>query len=263
MEYKEFFLSVLEGATKIALLYFGKTNEIEKGYDNNQVLTAADLEIGTYIINRVKQAYPAYNIIDEEAGVIDNKSEYTFVIDPIDGTSNFANGLPHYATMFGLLHNGKSIAGGISLPGFNEIYYAESGKGTWLNGNRIHVSYKTDFAKTLGCYWIDGDPQNEQKTFKEGENLAKYALKLRNLRISNSAYDICKLAEGKYSVVVGNSSKIWDNVVAQIIVEEAGGVYWDGNKQPMRYKNIFDTSINYRFIIFAPQFESNILEITE
>lgn len=263
MTYDKFIKSVLQESSIIAKKYFQNTLEIDKAGDNNQVLTQADLEIGNYIINRIKVEFPDYNIIDEEAGIINNNSEFTFVVDPIDGTSNFSNGLPHYGIMIGLLHNNVSIAGGAVLPYFNELYYAEKGEGAWLNDKKINVTNQMDFSKTLGCYWIDGFKDNPERTFKDCKKLADYALELRNVRISNSVYDICKLAEGKYSIVVCTSSKIWDNVPLQIIVEEAGGVFWNENGIRSIYKNPYDTNKNYNFFAFAKQFETKIIEINK
>ena len=78
----------------------------------------------------------SHNIIDEEAGIIDKKSEYTWVFDPIDGTSNYASGLPMYGVIIGLLKDWKPLIGAIALPAFGEIYYAERGKGCLLYTSR-------------------------------------------------------------------------------------------------------------------------------
>jgi len=96
--------------------------------------------LGKNLITKISQAFPEHNIIDEEVGVIDNNSNYTWVIDPIDGTSNFANGVPTYGIMLGLLENNIPIAGGIALPEFSEIYVAEKGTGAFCNGEKVQVS---------------------------------------------------------------------------------------------------------------------------
>src|SRR5690242_9892420 len=80
---------------------FGNVTGSTKGDDNNQVLTETDVAIGKFLIEKIKQTYPDYNIIDEETGVVDNHSNFTWVIDPIDGTSNFADGVPTYGIMLG------------------------------------------------------------------------------------------------------------------------------------------------------------------
>ncbi len=94
LEYPEFITQVLDDASKIVKSHFGKVSGTPKAGDPNQVLTEADLAVGNFLIKRIAQVYPKYNVIDEEAGIIDKKSEYSWVIDPIDGTSNFARGVP-------------------------------------------------------------------------------------------------------------------------------------------------------------------------
>src|SRR5260221_373099 len=130
MQFQKFITQTLTVATDIANTHFGKITSVTKPEDNNQVLTETDIEIGQRIISEIEKTFPEYNIIDEEAGVIDKHSNYTWVVDPIDGTSNFAKGVPTYGVMFGLLYEDRPIAGGIALPAFNEIYTAEKGQGT-------------------------------------------------------------------------------------------------------------------------------------
>src|SRR6185312_7587902 len=102
-QYTDFIASVLQKASKIANDHFGNVPTMEKGTDNNQVLTETDLAVGKLLVSEVQKKFPEHNVIDEEAGVIDNASDYTWVIDPIDGTSNFASGVPTYGTYIGLL----------------------------------------------------------------------------------------------------------------------------------------------------------------
>src|SRR6266480_2198591 len=144
MNYQSFIIAVLQETSKIANEKFGKVTGTIKGGDSNQVLTEADVAIGKFIIQKIKQEYPDYNIIDEEAGIIDNKSDFTWVIDPIDGTSNFAQGVPHYGIMIGLLKKATTIAGGIAFPYFHELCFAEKGKGAYCNDKRITVSSETN-----------------------------------------------------------------------------------------------------------------------
>src|SRR3989344_2413941 len=125
MNYTDFIEDVLKEASEIARKNFGKVKGRIKPDDNNQVLTDTDIEIGRFIIEQISREFPEHSIIDEEAGVIDKGSEFTWVVDPIDGTANFAVGVPTYGIMIGLLKNGTSIAGGLSLPPFDEIIIAE------------------------------------------------------------------------------------------------------------------------------------------
>src|SRR5438105_3599781 len=116
MLYQQFIESALKETSIIANNHSGKVTGQVKGTDHNQIITETDLTIGKLLVEKIKLHFPDYNIIDEETGVIDKKSEYTWVIDPIDGTSNFAAGVPQYGTMIGLLHKAVPIAGGIANP---------------------------------------------------------------------------------------------------------------------------------------------------
>jgi myo-inositol-1(or 4)-monophosphatase len=233
MNYSEFIITNLNQAAEIARENFGKVTGSTKPEDNNQVLTETDLTIGKFLVEAVRKNFPDHNIIDEEAGVIDSKSEFTWVIDPIDGTSNFAKGLPHYGIMIGLLKDSMPIAGGIALPYFQEIYSAEKNNGSFCNSKPIRVTTNTNLLSSLVAYGIDGHQENPEITKKECQILAEIILHIRNLRTSNSAFDMVMTAVGKYDAYLNRTSKIWDNVAIQIILEEAGALYTDFFGKPI------------------------------
>lgn len=240
--YTDFLQQTLMAAADIARRNFGKVSGATKSGDNNQVLTETDLEIGKYIVDQIKARFPGHNVIDEEAGVIDNSSEYTWVVDPIDGTSNFAAGVPLYAIMVGLLHAGTPVAGGIALPEQDHIYIAEKGSGTTCNGEPVHVSGEKDLLRMLVAYGIDGHQEAPEKTHGEMAALERLVLGIRNLRSSNSAFDMMMVAKGGYGGFLNKTTKIWDNVAPHIIIEEAGGVYTDFDGVPMNYLNAISRS---------------------
>jgi myo-inositol-1(or 4)-monophosphatase len=248
--FKDFILEVLGEASKIAVRSFGTVSGTTKPEDNNQVLTETDIEIGNQIVAAIKQKYPEYNVIDEEAGVIDNGSAYTWVVDPIDGTSNFANGIPAYGVMIGLLEDSTPIAGGVALPSFGQIYVAAKGSGAFCNGKQIHVTSESNLLKTLVAYGIDGHQENPKITEDETAVLSKVILGIRNLRSTNSAYDFMLVADGRYGAFLNRTSKIWDNVAPQIIIEEAGGIFTDFFGKPIDYTNPL-SKVNENFTMCA------------
>ena len=225
--YREFITEVLGSASRIARDSFGKVSGVTKAEDSNQVLTETDLAISHLLIERIREVFPYHNIIDEEAGAIDNKSEYTWVIDPIDCTSNFAQGIPLYGVMIGLLEGDRPIVGGVALPAFSEICVAEKGKGAWCNNVRLSVTNETDLLSALVAYGIDGHQKDPDFTRTECRLLAEIILNVRNLRSSNSVFDTVMVARGRYGGVLNRSSKIWDNVAQEVLIEEAGGIYTD------------------------------------
>lgn len=264
MDYHTFLENSLKEAAKIANNSFGKVTATTKGEDNNQVLTETDLAIGKLLVEKVKATYPDYNIIDEEAGIVDNGSDLTWVIDPIDGTSNFANCVPTYGIMLGLLQSGIPIAGGIALPSFHKIYTAEKGSGAYCNNQQISVTRETRLLHCLVAYGIDGHQENPELTNKEAKILEKIVLSIRNLRSSNSIFDICMVAEGRYGGNLNQTSKIWDNVAPHIIIEEAGGIYTDFWGKPMDYHSPLDkTNQNFTFCTASSELHKQIQEIIQ
>lgn len=261
MSYSSFITQVLKHSSAIAKENFGKVKGLTKEGDNNQLLTKTDLEIGDYILSQIRQYFPSHNVLDEEAGVIDNNSEFTWVVDPIDGTSNFANCVPTYGIIIGLLKNASSIAGGIALPEFNRIITAEKGKGAFEEGKKLYVTNEQNLKNVLIAYGIDSN-FDKNVTLGEGRIIAEIVSKTRNLRTSNSVFDSVMVAQGSYGAVLNKASKIWDNVGQQIIVEESGGVYTDFFGKPIDYSNtLIKIGENFTFCFGAPQIHKQLQEI--
>jgi myo-inositol-1(or 4)-monophosphatase len=261
MDYRTFLVTQLNSAAEIANNYFGKISGTVKPEDTNQVLTEADIEIGELLVNAVRQTYPDHNIIDEEAGVVDNGSRYTWVIDPIDGTSNFAAGTPDYGIMIGLLEDATPIAGGIIAPVHDRLYIALKGEGATCNGEMIHVTDEIKLISTLVSFGIDGHQEDHDKTRKECEVMANVVLNVRNVRNSGSeAIDPMYVAEGRYGGRINMSSKIWDNVAPQIITEEAGAVWSDVDGNPIDYSSpLQKTDQNYTFCVAPPVLHAQLI----
>ena len=261
--YAEFIKNGLTLASEIAISHAQHLDNIEvKDGDNNQVLTSADIAIAKFLIAEVSKTYPSHNIIDEEAGVIDNGSNLTWVIDPIDGTSNYAAGLPTYCIMLGLLEGGKPVAGGIALPATREILIAEVGKGTHLGDKRLFVTKETELKNVLVSYGIDGHPENAEITTEELSVLAMILPAIRNLRANNSCYDVALVARGQYGAWINRYTKIWDNVAAQVVMEEAGGVYTDFFGQPIDYSNPLEkANENFTLCTAAPELHRQLQSI--
>jgi len=262
MEYEQFIEQALKKASKIAIEQFGKVASTVKAEDPAQVLTKTDLAIGKLLIEEIQKNFSKHSIIDEEAGVIDNKSEYAWVVDPIDGTSNFAASVPTYGIMLGLLKNGISIAGGIALPQFDELLIAGKGTGALLNGKPVHVSKEERLLSSLISYGIDGNQQDPEETRKEAGLLGEIVLNVRNLRSSNSCFDFVMVAKGNYGACLGRKSRIWDHAAATIICTEAGGIYTDFSGKPLDFSDpITRVNENYDWCIAPPQLHTQLQKI--
>lgn len=260
--FTEFLEECMKDASRLAMSYFGKVSATVKPEDNNQVLTAGDLAVGKFLVEESRRAFPDFNVIDEEAGVIDNGSPYTIVIDPIDGTSNFANGLPLFGIFMGILKDDVPVAGAIALPAFGDVYVAEKGKGAFRNGEPVRVSEGLELKNALVAYGIDGHQENPSLTRDEAALLGDIILAVRNLRSSNSAFDFAAVTDGRYGLVMNKTSKIWDNVAANIVIEEAGGVYTDFYGNPMNYGGALRRSDeNYTVCAGAPALHADIQRV--
>lgn len=260
--YIEFIRPILEEAAEVARKNFGKVSGSSKGEDNNQVLTETDIEIGKLIVQKIKDAYPKHNIIDEEAGVIDNGSDFTWVVDPIDGTSNFASGIVTYGVMIGLLEGGTPVAGGVALPELRQIYLAERGQGATCNAKQVKVSDEKSLLSSLVAYGIDGHQEDPSITAAEAKLLGDIVLGIRNLRTSNSAFDAMMVAAGKYGGSLNQTSKIWDNIALHIIIEEAGGLYTDFFGKPLDYTDpLAKVDQNYTWCAASPELHRQLQDI--
>ena len=138
-EYDEIIKAAKAGG-EVARKYFGKILSIEGKSMPCDFRTKADLESEKAILKILSKKFPKYNIFSEEDGKTDKNSEYTFVIDPLDGTNNFVLGVPYFSTSIALMKGDEVIFGVIYNPVINNMYYAEKGKGSYLNGRKIHVS---------------------------------------------------------------------------------------------------------------------------
>lgn len=244
-----FIADALASVTPLAQTNFGRVKSISiKGDDPNQVLTETDIEVGKRLVAAVKDQFPEHNIIDEEAGVIDNHSNFTWVIDPIDGTSNFASGVPTYGIMIGLLEDDRPVAGGIALPSLGDLFLGATDTPANRNGDTIHVTDAPSLLGTLVAYGLDGNQSEPEHTHREAEFIGRLVLAIRNLRTSNSCFDTALVAAGAYGGFLNQTSKIWDNVAQQAIIEAAGGRYTDFWGRPMDYTNpVTKAEQNYTF----------------
>ena len=207
--------------------------------DPNQVVTDADVNIGRMLIKDISKAFPGDNVIDEEAGVIYNGSERTWVIDDIDGTSNFSQGLPQFGHMLSLLEGGEVVAAGIFLPAQHNpaMYLAERGSGAYENGTRLAVDPNRQLQDVLVAYGIDVYPDDPAHTLSEFTMMARIAQRSRSMRCNNSIYDVCNVATGGYGASLTKTDRLWDCTAADLILTEAGALYTGFDGRPNDYSN--------------------------
>ncbi len=142
--YKETLIKATEAGAAELKRFFNGTYSISNKEGLNNLVTDADHAADKAIINVLKKEFPSHGIVSEESKEIVSESEYKWIIDPIDGTVNFANNIPICCVSIGLEHKGKMLMGAVFNPIMNEFFFAERGKGATLNGVAIHVSTKSE-----------------------------------------------------------------------------------------------------------------------
>lgn len=187
-----------------------KFDTINKGGENDLV-TNLDLEIERFLIDEIKKQYPNFDIVSEEFNTNNKITENCFVIDPIDGTINFANNLPLWGIQVACIKNGKTIASVISLPRINEFYYADE-TGAYLNDNKISVN-EVPIKKAL--YAIDGN-----NNLPSMQRMRKYSSNRRNF--GGVCVSMSFVASGRIHGAVFRSNKPWDYEPGLFICKMAG-----------------------------------------
>lgn len=222
---KKTLIDALKQSGEILLYHLGDVQKISLKGDQS-IVTEIDLQSEKHIITLIKERFPGHNIIAEETGCSNKESEYCWVIDPLDGTSNYAAGLSWFGTIICLLKNNIPVMGAIHLPYYNAIYFAEKGKGSFLNGQQINVSSEKKLKNVLFAYSLDYS-EVQGKTETEGRIIAALVKEVRNLRATNSVVDFCYTAEGKFGGCLNQTTKIWDIAAPYLLINECGGVATD------------------------------------
>lgn len=189
----------------------------------NQLVTEWDLAIERFLIQELQTLLPSSGFITEEKQIAQNAAtEWVWVIDPIDGTTNFAHQLPVYCCSVALLHHGTPHLGVIFIPELNEMFSAEKGQGAWLNGKSIQVSAVSNLKKSLlatGFPYYDFSGMDAfigcLKSFmQETQGLR---------RMGSAAIDLAYTACGRFDAFFEYGLNMWDVAAGILLVEEAGG----------------------------------------
>jgi len=220
---KDILISALKVSGAKLLEYFTRPLETKQKESQSSIVTEADIESEKLIINLIRKKFPEHNIISEEAGYINNNSEYTWIIDPLDGTSNFASGIPWFGVLVTLFKQDAPVMGGAYLPVQDIIYFAEAGKGAFRNGEPLPKLKNKALKDSLFAFCVD---YTEDISFlNKGIEIYKYfIINSRNIRSTNSLIDFIYVAEGKFGGVLNLYTKVWDISGFVLIITEAGGV---------------------------------------
>ena len=222
--------AVEAGAVELKKYYNGDFKISHKEGINNLV-TEADHASEAAILSVIKHRFPDHHVLAEEAGEIIQDSNYKWIIDPIDGTINFAHGIPLCCVVVALEKDGEIIMSAVYAPILNEMYFAEKGIGATMNDKKISVSNETSVLKS--CL-VTGFPytyiNSANGPLEVFGRLVRKGIPVR--RLGSAAIDLCWVASGKFDGFYEHKLEAWDSAAGYLIVEEAGGRVTDfkGNK---------------------------------
>ncbi|VBB07440.1 inositol monophosphatase suhb [Lucifera butyrica] len=186
------------------------------------LVTDVDKKSEEAIIRFIKDRYPSHAILAEESGRSDNESDYVWVIDPLDGTTNYAQGLPVFSVSIGLTYRDEAVLGVVYVPVMDQSFTAIKGQGARLNGEPIQVAAKTELLESVLAtgfpYDIADHKDNNVNYFSD---LVVKARAIR--RMGSAAYDLACVAAGKFDGFWEMGLNPWDITAGVLLVEEAGG----------------------------------------
>jgi len=229
--FKQTLLTAVEAGAAEMVRFFNGNFVISNKEGINNLVTEADHAAEKAIFEVIRNNYPDHFILSEESGELIQESTYKWIIDPIDGTVNFANGIPLCCVSIALEQEGTIVMGAVYNPFLKELFFAQKGWGATLNSNNIQVSKKE---KVGSSCLVTGFPYTyldmENGPLQIFEKLIRKGIPVR--RLGSAAIDLCWVAAGRFDGFYEHKLQAWDSAAGFLIVEEAGGKVTDFSGKP-------------------------------
>ena len=203
-----------------------------------QIVTKADLLAEKHILSAIRKKYPDHHILSEEAGSKGKKSDYLWIVDPLDGTTNFSIKSPQFGVIIGLAYKGEMKLGAIYIPFNDKLFWAEKGKGATMNNKKIHVSKNSTLKKTFVTYCHGSSPKNVRRITEVYKGMK---IKYGDIRqLGASSMEMAWVAAGYTDGNFAPGSHVWDVATGALLVREAGGKVTDfkNNEWNLKSKDI-------------------------
>ena len=214
-------LKAVKAGGVVLTKYFGKIKSIDYKGDID-IVTEADQESEQQIISIIQDAYPTHRIVAEETGDSGITSPFKWIIDPLDGTTNYAHAYPCFCVSIAIEHEGKIIFGTIYDPLRKELFTAEKGNGSYLNGSPITVSTEEQLNTSLLCTGFPYDVREDMDS--NIHHFRNFLMKAQAVRRDGSAaLDLCYTATGRFDGFWEQKLHPWDVAAGSLILSEAGG----------------------------------------
>jgi len=213
-------------------------DKIIKVKSKGQIVTSADLISEKIILSALRKKFPNHSILSEEAGSDIKKSEYLWVVDPLDGTTNYSIGSPLFAVSIALFKNEQPILGAVYAPQLNELYFAEAKKGAYLNNKKIKVSSVKTLNESFLTYCHGSTDKDIKRAVKIYNKIKFNSLDSRQL--GSASLELGFVAAGRTECIIIPGANSWDVGAGVLIVKEAGGqaTDFDGNLWNLQSKDI-------------------------
>ena len=218
-------------AGEILLPYFETVGLKREVKDDKSFVTEADCEAEGIIIEIIQANFPDHAILAEESGEVKTASPYQWIIDPLDATANFINGIPIFGVSIGVFKNGEPEAAAVFNPATREMFSAAKGRGAFFNGKKVNVSNQ-EASKGLVTFGISKDIADREMFTKAFMGLEKVFNKRRHL--GATALEMGYIARGGIEATVSCGSKLWDHAAGAVLVLEAGGKITDFAGKPWK-----------------------------
>ncbi|OUT62572.1 MAG: inositol monophosphatase [Rhodopirellula sp. TMED11] len=207
-----------------------KTESGGKSYD---LVSDADVESQEAVAKAILKAFPDHELLGEEDLVGDLSAEHLWVIDPLDGTNNFAHHIPHFAVSIAYFYRGQPVVGVIQNPITGDTYHAVAGQGAWFQGEPIQCMPGSDLSKALvGCGFYYDRGQMMQQTLKAIEHF--FVQNIHGIRrFGTASLDLCHVARGIFGIFFEYKLSPWDFAAGQLVVQESGGKITQANGEPI------------------------------
>lgn len=201
--------------------------------DAHNIVSEADLASERIILDCLSKQFPEHSFFSEEKGMQDNHSDYLWIIDPLDGTTNFTHHFPYFCVSIALAYQMKPLFGVIYQPVARQLYTAQLGKGAFLNNKPIRVNNLSSLDRAVGLLIRGADKVQKERSAKIFSLISK---NLRTVRILGSVISICSVASGQLDLMVVNGSRFYDYAAAALIAQEAGAKVTDFQGNPWKIK---------------------------
>ena len=217
----------------------GKVSEVKEKGSHTNLVTDIDRKSEAMVVDFIRKNFPSHSILAEEEGARGAGSEYKWIIDPLDGTTNFTHGYPVYCVSIAVERKGEVIAGAVYDPNLHELFSAEKGSGSAMNGMKLRVTSTNDLEHAMLAtgfpYDVREDPFNCIEHF---DSFLLHSQAIR--RLGSAALDICNVANGRLDGFWEVNLSPWDTAAAVLIATEAGARVTDfkGGRYSIYDKNI-------------------------